>query len=52
MLVGAAVGFVMPRFWLHRRKSGRLNAFTKQLPATITPIATARGLSAASVRSK
>ena len=32
---------MLPRFWLGRRKSGRLNAFNKQLPDTITLIANA-----------
>jgi len=41
LLVGAFVGFMLPRFWLGRRKSGRLNAFNKQLPDTITLIANA-----------
>jgi tight adherence protein B len=41
LLVGALVGFLLPRFWLNRRKNGRLNAFNKQLPDTITLIANA-----------
>jgi tight adherence protein B len=41
LLVGLAVGFFLPRFWLGRRKGGRLNAFNKQLPDTITLIANA-----------
>jgi tight adherence protein B len=41
LLVGALIGFMLPRFWLGRRKSGRLNAFNKQLPDTITLIANA-----------
>ena len=41
LLVGGLVGFWLPRFWLGRRKSGRLNAFNKQLPDTITLIANA-----------
>jgi tight adherence protein B len=41
LLVGAFVGFWIPRFWLNRRKSGRLGAFNKQLPDTITLIANA-----------
>ncbi len=41
LLVGALVGFMLPRFWLGRRKNGRLNAFNKQLPDTITLIANA-----------
>ncbi len=40
-IIGAVVGFFLPRFWLGRRKSGRLNAFNKQLPDTITLIANA-----------
>src|SRR3954451_7537424 len=36
-----ARGFFLPRLWLGRRKSGRLNAFNKQLPDTITLIANA-----------
>jgi tight adherence protein B len=32
---------MIPRFWLGRRRSGRLNAFNKQLPDTITLIANA-----------
>ena len=41
LLVGALVGFFLPRFWLGRRKGGRLNQFNKQLPDTITLIANA-----------
>src|SRR4051794_25898838 len=41
LLVGLAIGFVLPRLWLGRRKSGRLNQFNKQLPDTITLIANA-----------
>jgi tight adherence protein B len=41
LLAGAFIGFLMPRFWLNRRKSGRLNSFNKQLPDTITLIANA-----------
>ncbi len=41
LLVGALVGFLLPRFWLNRRKGGRLGAFNKQLPDTITLIANA-----------
>ena len=37
----ASIGFFLPRFWLNRRKSGRLGAFNKQLPDTITLIANA-----------
>jgi tight adherence protein B len=39
LLLGAFIGFMLPRFWLGRRKSGRLNAFNKQLPDTITLLA-------------
>jgi tight adherence protein B len=39
LIVGAFVGFMLPRFWLGRRKSGRLGAFNKQLPDTITLLA-------------
>ncbi|MGZ6273154.1 MAG: type II secretion system F family protein [Candidatus Limnocylindrales bacterium] len=39
LLVGAAVGFFLPRIWLGRRRAGRLTAFNKQLPDTITLIA-------------
>ncbi len=41
LLVGAFIGFLLPRFWLGRRRSGRLNAFDRQLPDTITLIANA-----------
>ena len=41
LLVGALIGFLLPRFWLSRRKNGRLGAFNKQLPDTITLIANA-----------
>jgi tight adherence protein B len=41
LLVGALIGFLLPRFWLARRKSGRLNAFNKNLPDTITLLANA-----------
>jgi tight adherence protein B len=41
LLVGVLVGFMLPRIWLSRRKAGRLNAFNKQLPDTITLIANA-----------
>jgi tight adherence protein B len=41
LLVGLLVGFMLPRFWLNRRKSGRIKAFNKQLPDTITLIANA-----------
>src|SRR4029079_3889703 len=32
LLVGVFIGFMLPRFWLARRKGGRLNAFHKPLP--------------------
>jgi tight adherence protein B len=41
LLLGAFLGFFLPRFWLKRRQNGRLNAFNKQLPDTITLIANA-----------
>jgi tight adherence protein B len=41
LLLGALLGFFLPRLWLGRRKSGRLNAFNKQLPDTITLLANA-----------
>jgi tight adherence protein B len=41
LLVGALIGFMLPRLWLNRRKNGRLNAFNKALPDTITLIANA-----------
>jgi tight adherence protein B len=41
LLLGALIGFFIPRFWLNRRKGGRLGAFNKQLPDTITLIANA-----------
>ena len=41
LMLGLLVGFFVPRLWLGRRKSGRLKAFNKQLPDTITLIATA-----------
>ena len=41
LLIGALIGFFIPRFWLNRRKNGRLGAFNKQLPDTITLIANA-----------
>ena len=37
----ASIGFFIPRMWLARRKNGRLGAFNKQLPDTITLIANA-----------
>ncbi len=41
LLLGALLGFFLPRLWLGRRKSGRLKAFNKQLPDTITLLANA-----------
>ena len=41
LLVGALIGFFLPRFWLSRRKASRLSSFDKQLPDTITLIANA-----------
>jgi tight adherence protein B len=41
LILALVIGFVLPRIWLGRRKSGRLNAFNKQLPDTITLIANA-----------
>jgi tight adherence protein B len=41
LLIGGFIGFMIPRFWLGRRKSGRLGAFNKNLPDTITLIGNA-----------
>jgi tight adherence protein B len=41
LLIGLILGFLAPRIWLGRRKSGRLSAFNKQLPDTITLVANA-----------
>jgi tight adherence protein B len=41
LLLGLLLGFFIPRLWLGRRKGGRLKAFNKQLPDTITLIANA-----------
>ena len=41
LLIGALVGFFIPRLWLNRRKGSRINAFNKQLPDTITLLANA-----------
>jgi tight adherence protein B len=35
-LIGAIVGYMFPRFYVGRRIGGRLSAFNKQLPDTIT----------------
>ena len=39
LIIGAFIGFLLPRFWLGRRKSSQLGAFNKQLPDTITLLA-------------
>jgi tight adherence protein B len=41
LLIGALIGAFIPRWYLNRRKNGRLNAFNKQLPDTITLLANA-----------
>jgi Flp pilus assembly protein TadB len=41
LLLGALIGFWLPRWWLGHRRASRLNAFNKQLPDTITLIANA-----------
>jgi len=41
LILGFLLGFFLPRLWLGRRKSGRLKAFNKQLPDTVTLIANA-----------
>ena len=41
LILGLLLGFMIPRFWLNRRKNGRLRAFNKQLPDTVTLIANA-----------
>ena len=41
LIIGAVIGFFLPRMWLGRRRASRLNAFNKQLPDTITLIANA-----------
>jgi tight adherence protein B len=41
LIGGVVLGFITPRLWLNRRKSGRLNSFNKQLPDTITLVANA-----------
>ena len=40
-VIGAIIGFMLPRIWLGRRRAGRLNAFNRQLADTITLIANA-----------
>ena len=41
LLVGAIIGFILPRWYVRRRQGKRLNPFNKQLPDTITLIANA-----------
>ncbi len=41
LIGGVFIGFWLPRWWLSRRKNGRLSAFNKQLPDTIMLIANA-----------
>lgn len=41
LVIGALIGFYLPRFWLNRRKGARLKAFNSQLADTITLIANA-----------
>jgi tight adherence protein B len=41
LLVGAVIGFFLPRLYVRRRQGGRINAFNKQLPDTITLLANA-----------
>jgi tight adherence protein B len=41
LILGFFVGLYLPRMWLGRRRAGRLNAFNKQLPDTITLLANA-----------
>jgi tight adherence protein B len=41
LVIGALIGFFLPRWWLGHRRAGRLNAFNKQLPDTITLLANA-----------
>ena len=40
-VIGAIIGFMLPRFWLSRRRAARLKAFNDQLADTITLIANA-----------
>lgn len=35
-IIGVVLGYFLPRFWVGRRIGGRLSAFNKQLPDTIT----------------
>jgi tight adherence protein B len=39
LVLGALIGFWLPRMWLGRRRASRLAAFNKQLPDTITLVA-------------
>jgi tight adherence protein B len=41
LIVGVAIGFILPRLWVGRRQAGRLNAFNTQLADTITLVANA-----------
>ncbi len=41
LVVGAVIGFFLPRWYVRRRQGKRLNQFNKQLPDTITLIANA-----------
>ena len=41
LLVGAVVGFFLPRWYVRRRQGKRINQFNKQLPDTITLVANA-----------
>jgi tight adherence protein B len=41
LVIGAVIGFFLPRMWLGHRRSSRLIAFNKQLPDTITLLANA-----------
>ena len=41
LLVGAVLGFILPRWYVRRRQGKRINQFNKQLPDTITLIANA-----------
>jgi tight adherence protein B len=41
LLIGAIIGFFLPRWYVGRRQGKRLNQFNKQLPDTITLIANA-----------
>ena len=41
LLVGAVLGFILPRWYVRRRQGKRINQFNKQLPDTITLVANA-----------